>query len=316
LAYIQSIFEEKILLIVEYLSDHFLSSLEALKQVEGIFLYASTSPDELPSRIKAFCSTEEQLIDEIKNILQQLHKQMVVFSIYNQNNKEKHDLTHEAGSFLFFQLFKAAFRTLPRNSESKKLMLAKCRNYYSGNVQVLKEITNFEMNYKSNEALQWYTNDSFIYRLINKALRTENINSLCYFHFYIGDLSKKLEKEFIKFKKQDSKSILRVYHAFNTTQEEIKNFERNIGNLILTNEYLSATRKRQSACDFLTEKKTQFNQEKILFEYIVDLTVVKSIIFADISQYNEDSEKDEILFDLGKSILLKGISKKDDSSSF
>jgi hypothetical protein len=312
LAYIELIFDEKVLLIIEEVSDHLLGILETLKQVEAVFLYTSESPVELSSRVTVICPTEEKLLDEINYTLQQLNKQMVVFSIYNQKNKEKHDLTHEAGSFLFFQLFKAAFKQLPKNSESKKLMLAKYRDYYSGNSKILKEINNFEINYKSNQALQWYINDSFIYRLINKALRTENINSLCYFHFYIGDLSKQLEKEFKLFKKQNPKSILRVYRAFKITQDDIKNFQRNIGNLILTNGYLSTTRTRQNAYDFIMKQTTQSNQEKVLFEYVVDLPRVTSIIFADISKYNESPEKDEILFDLGN---LKIISK-DDNCSF
>jgi len=311
LAYIESISQEKVLIIVEYRSDHLLSILQGLKQVEGIFLYNSTSPIEFSSRVTAICSTEEQLINEINSTRQQLNKQIIVFSVYNQNNKEKHDLTHETGSFLFFQLFKAAFKQLPKSSESKKLMVTKCRNYYAGNVKILKEIQNFEMNYKSNEALQWYLNDSFIYRLINKALHTENINSLCYFHFYIGDLSKQIEKEFIKFKKQNSESVLQVYRSFKITQDQINNFERNIGNLILTNGYLSTTRNRQIASDFILKQNTRSNEEKVLFEYTIDLDLVKSISFADISQYNESLENDQILFDLGKSILFESISKND-----
>lgn len=305
MGYIESIIEEKVLIIVDYVSDHLMSVLQALKQVEAIFLYTSESSVDLPSGVTAICRTEQELTNEIDYARGQLNKQIVIFSIYNQKHKEKYDLTHEAGSFLFFQLFKAAFKKLPKNPESKKLMLEKYREYYAENINVLNELNNFEHNYKSTEALQWYLNNSFIYRLINKALRTENISSLCYFHFYIGDLSKQLEKEFKQFKKQDSKEILHVYRAFKTTKEEIKNFEQNIGNLILTNGYLSTTRQRQFACDNITKQNLQSNEEKVLFEYIIDLALVKSIIFADISQYNQATEKNDILFDLGKSVLSK-----------
>jgi tetratricopeptide (TPR) repeat protein len=304
LAYIQSISEEKIILIIEYFSESLLSVLEAFKQVEAVILYTFLPSDKLPSRIIAHCTNEEQLVDELNSIRQELNKQMIVFSIYNQQNKEKHDLTHEAGSFLFFQLFKAAFKALPKNPESKKLMISKYRNYYAGDTKILKEIHDFELYYKSNGALQWYINDSFITRLINKALRTENINALCYFHFFIGDLSKQLEKEFIKYKKHNSKSVLRVYRGFKITKEEIKTFERNIGNLILTNGYLSTTRQRQVAHHFATQQKTRTNEDKVLFEYTVDLALVKSIVFADISQYHQFSEKDEILFDLGTAFKI------------
>lgn len=187
-------------------------------------------------------------------------------------------------------------------------MLAKYRDYYSENQHVLKELNDFDNNYKSNDALEWYLNNSFIYRLINKALRTENINSLFYFHFYIGDLSKQLEKEFKQFKKINQKNILQVYQTFKMTKEDIENFQRNLGNLILTNGYLSTTRQRDIALNYITKDNLQMNQEKVLFEYIIDLTNVKSIIFADISQFNQTiTENDDILFDLGRKEYKKKI---------
>ncbi|CAF3876492.1 unnamed protein product [Adineta steineri] len=299
LTYIQSILEEKIIVIIDYLNDHLLTVLNELKQVDAIFLFTSTSPSELPSCITAFCSTDEELINEIDHTCQQINKHLAAFSIYNHKNKEKQDLTHEARSFLFFQLFKAAFKKLPTNSESKKLMISKYRDYYVGNRRVLNEILDFELNYKSNKAIQWYTNNSFIYRLINKALRTENIGCLCYFHFYISDLSKQLEKEFIKFKKQYCESTIKFYRSFKTTSEQIKNFQYNIGSLILTNEYLSTTRNREIVYDFIKQLNIQTNEEKVLCEYTIDLKLVKSIIFADISQYKQNSNDNEILFDIG-----------------
>jgi hypothetical protein len=292
LAYIETIFGESVFLIVDYLSEHLLSILEVLKQVNRLFLYTTVSCVTVSSRITAICPTKQQLIDEIKSARQQLTKQMVVFSIYNQNNKEKHDLTQEAG----------AFKKLPKSSESKKLMISKCRDYYVRNPKVLEEITKFEVNYKSHDAFQWYTNDSFIFRLINKALRTENINTLCYFHFYIADLSKQLEKEFLQFKKQNPKCVVQFYRGFKTTKEEIKKFERNIGNLILTNGYLSTTYNRQNAQDFAMKQTIQSDEERVLFEYTVDINLAKLVVFADISRCNQSSEDNEILFDLGKSI--------------
>ncbi|CAF2092684.1 unnamed protein product [Rotaria magnacalcarata] len=305
LASIELILEEKILLIVDYLSDDLLKALETFKQVDSIFLYTSQSPGQVPSCITAICPTEQQLIDEISCVRQQLYNQMVVFSIYNRTKAAKFDLTQESGSFLFFQLFKAAFKRLPKNSESKKLMVSKYRNYYADNTKILKEITNFDHKYKPTEALRWYTHDSFIYRLINKALRTENISALCYFHFYINDLSYQLETEFIEFKKRNSKSIIiEFYRGFKTTQELIKHYKHNIGNLILTNGYLSTTRDRQLAYDLTMKQNIKSDEEKVLMKFIADLNLVKSLIFADISQHNTFLDQNEILFDLGTAFKI------------
>jgi hypothetical protein len=48
-----------------------------------------------------------------------------------------------------------------------------------------KDMLEFEKNYKSAEALKFYTNDSFLYRLFNQAFRTENIDLLFIFRFFL-----------------------------------------------------------------------------------------------------------------------------------
>ncbi len=45
-------------------------------------------------------------------------------------------------------------------------------------------------------------------------------------------------------------------------KEEIKTIQRSIGNLILTNGYLSPTRHRQMAHHFATQQRTRSNEDK------------------------------------------------------
>ena len=291
--YIESISEEKILLIVDEYPKYLVENFERLKTIKGMIIYPSESLDHLPY---ICCSNEKELLHQIEILREELNEEMPIFSIYNPRKTEKNSFNHETSSFLFFQLFKSALKTLPKNSESKKFFISKYRNYYGGNSEVSKELEQFAGNYKSQSALQWYLNDSFLTRLINKALRTENINSLCSLHFYIVDLSKELEKQFDKFRKENPKGNFQVYRAFQIPKDQMTIFEDNIGNLILTNGYLPTTRDRQLALNAIQKR---VNHENVLFQYTVDLTQVKSIIFADISSFNRSSEKDHILFDLG-----------------
>jgi hypothetical protein len=108
LEYIASTSEEKIILIIESFSENYLSILEGLKQVEAVILFTFLSYDTLLSRIYAHYQTEEELVDQINSICENLTKQMIVFSIYNQQNKEKRGLTHKSGSFLFFSTFQSS----------------------------------------------------------------------------------------------------------------------------------------------------------------------------------------------------------------
>ena len=283
--------DERICLIVDQVSDRLVTSLSRLRTVEAFF----------------HCALDkEHRLDEVKLACEQMNQQALVFSTLNEKEEKrdmstKSDLTHEIGSFLFFQLFKMAFKNLPKNTESKRLFIERCRAYYQGNAQVQEDLSNFERNYKSSDALRWYVQHSFIYRLINKAFRTENITALHHLHFFIVDLSAQLEKEFSQFLKGNRNGSLQLYLAFNSTREQVKQFEENIGNLILNNGYLSVTRHRQLALDSIASLNiTQSNRCKVLFEFTVDLTVTKTLVLADNSASPALIGPNEILFDLGQ----------------
>ncbi|CAF1685930.1 unnamed protein product, partial [Didymodactylos carnosus] len=81
----------------------------------------------------------------------------------------------------------------------KNDMLDEARLFYKENDYELKIISEFDENYISNDAIRWYTRESFLYRLLNKALRTENIDIIFKFRFFIVDLYNQLKQEHIKF---------------------------------------------------------------------------------------------------------------------
>ncbi|CAF3727623.1 unnamed protein product [Rotaria sp. Silwood1] len=75
---------------------------------------------------------------------------------------------------------------MPDKSTSKIEMINECRLCY--------EIKDFEQNYSVDEAISWYTRDSFLFRTLNKALRTENIDIVFKFRFFfLTDLLNQLK---------------------------------------------------------------------------------------------------------------------------
>ena len=302
--WLESVIDEKVFLIADYISDTLLADLEPLKQIDSLFLLAPNPPDEIPIRVTAYCSDQASLITEVKQAQMQLEKQIAAFSVYDQAEKATRDLSREAGSFLFFQLFKTVILNMPKTTQARRLMISKCRDYYRGNTKELTNIDDFERNYKASEAILWYTKDAFVYRLINKALRTEDVEALYHFRFYIADLCSELERNFIELKLRQPDHVLYLYRGFKTSPEEIESFRRNVGNLISVNGYLSTSRDRRVAFDFATKPTKRPNIQRALFEYRVDLTLVKKIVIADIAKYSKFPDEAEVLFDLGKFHLI------------
>ncbi|CAF3300582.1 unnamed protein product [Rotaria sp. Silwood2] len=57
-------------------------------------------------------------------------------------------------------------------------MLVEYRRIYKDNEQVLAKIDALDQMYHSNAALRWYSRDSFLFQMINQALRSNNVNTM------------------------------------------------------------------------------------------------------------------------------------------
>ncbi|CAF4625395.1 unnamed protein product, partial [Rotaria sp. Silwood2] len=298
-----ALINDKIFLVIDGLpSTSFFTTIESLKQIDSVFFY-STIPDLIDdiskqehSYLVYLCETEEILIDNIRKSREALDKHISTLSMYNNKDKATRNLSKEAGSLLFFKLVKNLLKNMPKTNEAKNTMITTCRNYYRGNLIELANIDEFDRMYKSIDAIPWYIKDTFLNKLINKALRTEDISVLYQFRFYIMDLSEQLEMKFFELKKKQ-KDILRLYRYSQLSHDEIENFQRNIRNLISTNEYLLTSSKHSIVYDFVTKYSKRKDFERVLFEYEIDLNIIQTTIIADIQEYSTFSEQAEFLID-------------------
>lgn len=137
-------------------------------------------------------------------------------------------------------------------------------------------------------------------RFINKALRTEDIDVLYHFRFYIIDLCKQLELQCNEMKSKQNE-ILKLYRGLKLGSTELESFQNNIGNLFSTNGYLSTSRLRSVAYEFVMKPTKRQDIVRVLFEYQIDFNSVKNIIVADIAQYSVFPDEAEVLVDIGES---------------
>ncbi|CAF3694001.1 unnamed protein product [Rotaria sp. Silwood1] len=290
-------------------STSFLEAIKSLKHIDSVFFYSSL-PDIIDDINKGqyaylvyLCETEETLIDSIRKSREELDQHIVTLSMYNIKEKATRDLSKEAGSFIFFQLFKNILKHMPTTDQAKKTMITTCRNYYRGKLTELVNIDEFDRTYKSADAIPWFVKDTFINKFINKVLRTEDVSVLYQFRFYIMDLSEQLEMKFLELKEKQ-KDVLRLYRHSQLNHDEVENFQKSIGNLISTNEYLLTSSIRSVAYDFTTKSPKSEGFERVLFEYQVDLNIVQTIVIADVQEYSTFPEQAEFLVDIGKKSLF------------
>ena len=187
--------------------------------------------------------------------------------------------------------------------ESTKMeMVEYCRHQYADDENQLRLIQEFEQSYESHKAIFWYTRDTFLYRLLNKALREQDIDILYSLRYFIKHLHLQLNDFHSKQVSTNSLAngeVLRLYRGqlIKTDEFEYK-IRYNIGGFLSVTNFLSTTKLKHLATIF-SGNGTQVNMQSILFQIDIDPSV-KKFPYANIcteSVFGEDEE--EVLFTMG-----------------
>jgi hypothetical protein len=241
------------------------TSFEAIhnkRQVDTIFIYGY-GPTTLPAAMDASkypkaISVSVDLKDLVESIIMmsiEVAKCRQLFNLYNHKQKGLCNLSENSATFLWFQLFKEMLVNLPRNTThdehdrlaSKKCMIQQCYDYYRHNSTQMKNIADFDNTYRASNAIRWYTSDSFVYKFINKALRTEDMEVLHTFRFFIVDLCTSLAEKHQEMLDLEVDLPPVVFRGTQMIKEEIESLKKNEGCLIATNGFLSTSRIREVA---------------------------------------------------------------------
>ncbi len=67
--------------------------------------------------------------------------------------------------------------------------------YYEGNQRKLEKLKIFKEKYDPKDAAKWYTDDSFLFYIMNNALRNRDVELIFLMEFFLDDLYRQLAEE-------------------------------------------------------------------------------------------------------------------------
>ena len=201
-------------------------------------------------------------------------------------------------------------------------MLDECRAHYKDNPSALRQIEEFDRTYQSNEALKFYTNDSFVYRLFNRAMRTENIDVLFLFRFFLIDMYYHLQRlhwqQFLFNRTYGDKSFT-VYRGQQMKMTEFDHIKENIGHLISVSTFFSTTKNFNMAMIYsgATKSHMELNMLSVIFEIEISLTHDASKRpFASLEHLSKFPEEEEVLFSVGSTFHIIDIQDRQGSDKY
>ncbi|CAM4750362.1 unnamed protein product [Rotaria magnacalcarata] len=306
-----SVRDEKVIFIIwNGCINDILSKFHECSSLFAVFLYSkkrSYVHDKLRaqySKIVDVFDDENALIESVLKMIQSMARIAIAVSLFDQKQKSIRDLTKNSASFIWYQLLINVLKDMIPDEQSKNNMLAVCEDFYSSNKEELLKIAEFRKSYTPDKAIWWYSDECFLYKLLNRGLRTEDIDLLYSFRFFIIDLSTALENECRKLKQNDWMTLYRGQRLSNTDFEEL---HANIGIIITFNGFLSTSRDINVALRFARQCATFGSDLKICLIEICVNPSLSSVVAADIEQFSKMKGEQEVLFGLGTTFKVESI---------
>ncbi|CAF1316569.1 unnamed protein product [Didymodactylos carnosus] len=238
------------------------------------------------------------------------HEQMIS-TLWTTSENSTRSLTDEKVIFMWFQILTEILLRTPQLSTAQDEMLNVCRQNYVDNQEEQLNIKKFQQSFTPEKAVWWYTRNTFLYILLNKAFRTQNKDDIFSFRYFIVHLHNQLtqlNREYIL--SLTNKSALICYRGQKMSSTELERLKKNINDPISMNSFLSTTTKYDVAKEFALRGITP-NMEPVLFCMHIDLTVPISTPFANISSFSAYKTEEEILFSMGALFRLDSVKQED-----
>lgn len=298
-----------------------LLSFENSKQIQSIYIFQVDNRNiqfnmkDHPKLIDRFDNIAE-LIDRLfKDILLTYRCDLPITVSSIKEIKIEQTLTnlHENTlMFLWDQLFINYLTKSPNvdMNQLKENMVKQSKFEYEDNQRGLEQIEEFDKTCSSDNVFKWYSKDSFLYRLFNKAFRTRNIELICKFQYFVI----LLYKEFQKLSKDQN--IFRpsvVYRGQILDEKTIENLKSNIGHLISMNTIVSTSSDEQIACQFIAGSE----KRGVLFKINIPETIdTKFKPFIDISKLSSMKNEKEVLFFIGTVFSIDSVEQNHNDSTW
>ena len=293
--------------------------LVSMPQIQHIYVFCRNC-----SKHSGWTNTIQQIrgvFDNKLDLLTCLHDDIKVFAnrwgFIDEHSFQK--ASHVSGRL--YHLLMKILIVLPQTPNAWDLMLQECRSFYRQNTYILEKIDDFAKNYHPDQAINYYSQNYFLYRIINTALRTCNIDIIRKFQPYISDLYKQLNKCYqdsmrTHLKKNSWESIQVVYrgqYMKETELEQLSDRCRSRNSYVFLNTFGSTSLDPQTAWGFTVSNHPGWIH--CLFEIIIMYDYDKTKIlhssqrFDNIASFSVNPGEQEVLFNVGSLFRVKYIGK-------
>jgi tetratricopeptide (TPR) repeat protein len=229
-------------------SETFITRIHELTQIDSIYILChDTTEDEL--WVKSYSKLKGNVFIEVSELYHKLkqdidHCQNDLIRIHSIANDQLNQLEPD---FMYSQLLKETLINIEYDENAKKEFIDYCISQSNIlNSNQMNIIDEFNNDYEKHSPIWWYTRHCFVYEMLNKALRTENIDILIKMGFFIRDLHRQIQQ---LYSSQEHCSMI-VYRGQGMTSKQFEHLCKCKGGLISFQNFLSTSLDKQISLKF------------------------------------------------------------------
>lgn len=230
-----------------------------------------------------------------------------IFTMHDVKETTLQNIDREHATYMWFQLLIETLLKLPRTAQAHDELIDECIERYRNNAVERRKIEQFATEYKQENVIEWYTRDCFLYRLVNRAFRTRNIEIIFKYRHIIVDLHQRLlelhQEQYLEKKNVE----ITVYRGQLMSEEELAKVRTKIGGIFSINTFLSTTIHSSVASSFIDDACERPFSERVLYEINIRGHKKYKWPFADVHGISCNTHEGEILFGMGSTFRIDDV---------
>ena len=262
-------------------------------------------------KIKGIFSHVDSIYTSLEESIHLSDRNMISISLISVDHTLDFNLNKFDQSFIYSHIIKDILSQLDYQEQSVKDFVIYCRNIFANNSSVMDKINKFEEEYRLHTHIGWYTSENFICSMLNRALRTHEINTIVKMGFFISGMHQQIQKlHSIQFSdKQDS---LTVYRGQSLFKDQFNKLLECKDGFISFNQFLSTTEDRQVAFALADNRRSDTNSVGVLFRINVN-THTSTTPYARIDEFINNNDKQQVIFSMHSIFHIDDIKTSEES---
>ncbi|CAF1510433.1 unnamed protein product [Adineta steineri] len=186
-----------VLIISSYPTETVISSLHSFPQLHSIYIFG-TQYNNIEESIKKWEKVIgiyrdiEEICRTVQKTIQGYGHDLIPLNIAHASLNTDLDACNSLSKYR--QIIQEVLLSFGRNEQIKQNFINSVRIPYTSNNPILHQIDDFQRDYLRSPSVWWYTKESYIYSLLNAALKTQSIDALFMMRRFISDLHNRFNR--------------------------------------------------------------------------------------------------------------------------